>query len=120
MSDTAASTAATAQRGAEAAASSGATRWVQLVFGVICMMAISSPQYVWTLFTKPMSAKLGVSLAELQVTFSILIVLQTFLSRCKGSWLIDSALDACWPLGRHLPVRAGYWRPAQKVCPRCI
>ena len=66
------------------AVTAGATRWVQLVFGVICMMAISSPQYVWTLFTKPMSAKLGVSLAELQVTFSILIVLQTFLSPVQG------------------------------------
>jgi len=54
------------------------------VVGVVCMMAISSPQYVWTLFTKPISAKLGVSLAELQVTFSILIVLQTFLSPLQG------------------------------------
>jgi oxalate/formate antiporter len=62
----------------------GSTRWVQLVFGLICMMAISSPQYVWTLFTKPISAKLGVSLAELQVTFSLLIVLQTFLSPLQG------------------------------------
>jgi oxalate/formate antiporter len=48
------------------------------------MMAISSPQYVWTLFTKPISAKLGVNLPELQVTFSLLIVLQTFLSPLQG------------------------------------
>jgi uncharacterized membrane protein YqjE len=26
-------------------------RWNQLILGVIAMMAISSPQYVWTLFT---------------------------------------------------------------------
>ncbi len=83
-SETAASTAATAQRGAAAVVPAASTRWVQLVVGVICMMAISSPQYVWTLFTKPISAKLGVSLAELQVTFSILIVLQTFLSPLQG------------------------------------
>ncbi|OZI37406.1 oxalate/formate MFS antiporter [Bordetella genomosp. 10] len=64
------------------------SRWTQLVLGLVCMMAISSPQYVWTLFTKPLSAKLGVPLSELQVTFSLLIVLQTFFSPFQGS-LID-------------------------------
>lgn len=83
-SETAARVAATVQHGEQTAVSSGSTRWAQLVVGVVCMMAISSPQYVWTLFTKPISAKLGVSLAELQVTFSILIVLQTFLSPLQG------------------------------------
>jgi OFA family oxalate/formate antiporter-like MFS transporter len=59
-------------------------RWAQLVLGVICMMSISSTQYVWTLFTKPLGAALGVKLAELQVTFSILIVIQTFFSPFQG------------------------------------
>jgi oxalate/formate antiporter len=63
-------------------------RWTQLLLGLVCMMAISSPQYVWTLFTKPLAAKLGVPLSELQVTFSLLIVLQTFFSPFQGS-LID-------------------------------
>lgn len=52
------------------------------------MMAISSPQYVWALFTKPLLGQLGVSLAQLQVTFSILIVLQTFFSPFQG-FLVD-------------------------------
>ncbi len=30
-------------------------RWNQLLLGVIAMMAISSPQYVWTLFTGPLN-----------------------------------------------------------------
>jgi MFS transporter, OFA family, oxalate/formate antiporter len=63
-------------------------RWVQLVAGLVCMMAISSPQYVWTLFTKPLTVAYGVPLSTLQVTFSILIVLQTFLSPFQG-WLVD-------------------------------
>lgn len=63
-------------------------RWVQLLLGLICMMAISSPQYVWTLLTKPLAAKLGVPLPELQITFSLLIVLQTFFSPFQGR-LID-------------------------------
>ncbi|CAG2128176.1 oxalate/formate MFS antiporter [Cupriavidus plantarum] len=61
------------------------TRWIQLLLGLACMMAISSPQYVWTLFTKPLSAKLGVPLSELQITFSMLIVLQTFFSPFQGA-----------------------------------
>lgn len=60
-------------------------RWFQLFIGLVCMMAISSPQYVWTLFTKPLTAKLGVPLSELQITFSMLIVLQTFFSPFQGS-----------------------------------
>jgi OFA family oxalate/formate antiporter-like MFS transporter len=64
------------------------TRWLQLVLGLVCMMAVSSPQYVWTLFTKPIMANLGVTLPEVQVTFSILIVLQTFFSPFQG-YLVD-------------------------------
>jgi len=60
------------------------SRWTQLVLGVLCMMSISSPQYVWALFTKPLGSQLGVSLTELQITFSILIVLQTFFSPFQG------------------------------------
>ncbi len=59
-------------------------KWRQLVLGLICMAAISSPQYVWTLLTKPLAARLGVGLPELQVTFSLLIILQTFFSPFQG------------------------------------
>ena len=70
------------------AATQDATRWGQLGLGLVCMMAISSPQYVWTLFTKPLGTALGVQPASLQVTFSLLIVLQTFFSPFQG-WLVD-------------------------------
>lgn len=63
-------------------------RWTQLLLGLICMATISSPQYVWTLLTKSLSAKLGVDLPALQVTFSLLIILQTFFSPFQGK-LID-------------------------------
>src|ERR1700710_3149632 len=66
----------------------GLTRWVQLLLGLVCMMAISSPQYVWTLFTHPWRAALGVAPASIQVTFSLLVVLQTFFSPVQGT-LID-------------------------------
>ena len=62
---------------------------MQLFLGLVCMMAISSPQYVWTLFTKPLMTQLGVSLTRVQITFSIFIVLQTFLSPLQG-YLIET------------------------------
>jgi OFA family oxalate/formate antiporter-like MFS transporter len=70
------------------ATSAASTRWVQLVLGVIAMMSISSPQYVWTLFTKSFQDGLGATLADIQWTFSILIILQTWLSPLQG-YLVD-------------------------------
>jgi oxalate/formate antiporter len=64
------------------------TRWIQLVLGLIAMMSISSPQYVWTLFTKSFQDGLGSTLADIQWTFSILIILQTWLSPIQG-YLVD-------------------------------
>lgn len=66
----------------------GNARWIQLVLGIIAMMAISSPQYVWTLFVKSFQTTTGATLPAIQITFSLLIVLQTFFSPLQG-WLID-------------------------------
>src|SRR5215468_8231213 len=67
---------------------SQSNRWTQLLLGLVAMMAISSPQYVWTLFTGPLNQKLGTTLAELQFTFSLLIILQTFFSPFQA-FLVD-------------------------------
>jgi MFS transporter, OFA family, oxalate/formate antiporter len=64
------------------------TRWCQLAFGTVCAMVASNPQYIWTLLTHPLVTKLGVSLPTLQITFSLVIVLQTFLAPLEG-WLIE-------------------------------
>ena len=74
--------------GVSSAQSATTTRWVQLLLGLIAMMSISSPQYGWTFFTKSLQESLGVQLSTLQVTFTILIVLQTFLSPIQG-YLVD-------------------------------
>ncbi len=66
----------------------GNARWIQLVLGLIAMMAISSPQYVWTLFVKSFQTTTGAALPAIQITFSLLIVLQTFFSPLQG-YLID-------------------------------
>src|ERR1700750_3334195 len=64
------------------------SRWLQLLLGLIAMLAISSPQYVWTLFVKPFQTATGGTLPAFQVTFSLLVVLQTFLSPLQG-WLVE-------------------------------
>ncbi len=66
----------------------GTRRWPQLALGILVMMAISSPQYVWTLFVKPFQAATHASLPAVQVTFTVLVVLQTFFSPVQG-YLID-------------------------------
>ena len=67
------------------AAAVAASRWTQLVLGVAAMVTIAGPQDVWTLFTGPLTQAQGTSLAQLQVTFSVLIVVQTFLSPAQGA-----------------------------------
>jgi MFS transporter, OFA family, oxalate/formate antiporter len=63
-------------------------RSVQLVLGLVAMMSISSPQYVWTLFVKPFQTTTGATLPAIQVTFSLLVILQTWLSPIQG-WLVE-------------------------------
>lgn len=55
-------------------------RWWQLAYGFVAMMSVSSPQFVWTLFVGPIGKMLGENLAALQVTFLLLIVVQTVFS----------------------------------------
>ena len=69
-------------------AASQPNRWNQLILGIVAMMAISSPQYVWTLFTGPLNQKLGTTLAEVQWTVSLLVILQTWFSPFQA-YLVD-------------------------------
>jgi len=64
------------------------SRWWQLGLGLLVMVSISSPQYTWALFTNPLTKAYGVPLSTLQVTFTLLIVFQTFLSPFQA-FLVD-------------------------------
>jgi MFS transporter, OFA family, oxalate/formate antiporter len=63
-------------------------RWIQLVAGIVAMMAIANLQYAWTLFTKPIQAHLHVSLQAVQVTFFLFVALETWLVPFEG-FLVD-------------------------------
>jgi len=63
-------------------------RWIQLIAGIVAMMAIANLQYAWTLFTKPIQTHLHVSLVAVQWTFTLFIALETWLVPFEG-YLVD-------------------------------
>jgi len=67
---------------------SEATRWSQLVFGIICMVMIANLQYGWTLFVGPIDQKYHWGRASIQVAFSIFVLAETWLVPIEG-YLID-------------------------------
>ncbi|MBV8169611.1 MAG: MFS transporter, partial [Alphaproteobacteria bacterium] len=65
-----------------------AKRWLQLLFGIVCMSMIANLQYGWTLFVTPMEAKHGWSRADIQVAFTLFVLLETWLVPIEG-WFVD-------------------------------
>jgi OFA family oxalate/formate antiporter-like MFS transporter len=64
---------------------SSANRWNQLILGIICMASVANLQYGWTLFVLPIQHQWGWSKAEIQVAFSIFILLETWLVPFEGA-----------------------------------
>jgi len=77
---------ATTQR--TTATASEATRWGQLIFGIICMVMIANLQYGWTLFVGPIDQKYHWGRAAIQVAFTIFVLTETWLVPIEG-YLID-------------------------------
>jgi OFA family oxalate/formate antiporter-like MFS transporter len=70
------------------ARASEATRWGQLVFGIVCMVMIANLQYGWTLFVNPIDQKYHWGRAAIQVAFTIFVLTETWLVPIEG-YLID-------------------------------
>ena len=70
------------------AGASEATRWGQLIFGIICMVMIANLQYGWTLFVNPIDQKHHWGRAAIQVAFTIFVLTETWLVPLEG-YLID-------------------------------
>jgi len=70
-------------------ASVNATRWVQLISVIACMVLIANLQYGWTLFVNPLNKAHGWSIGSIQLAFSIFIALETWLTPIEG-WIVDS------------------------------
>src|SRR3954463_8881684 len=70
------------------ATASEATRWGQLIFGIICMVMIANLQYGWTLFVGPIDQKYHWGRAAIQVAFTIFVLTETWLVPIEG-YLVD-------------------------------
>ena len=62
-------------------------RWWQLVVGVICMIATANIQYAWTLFVPEIQETFGWKRAEIQITFTIFVLVQTWLAPIEGYFI---------------------------------
>jgi OFA family oxalate/formate antiporter-like MFS transporter len=74
-------------------------RWVILFFSVLSMVAVANFQYGWTLFVAPLQQHLKQTAALIQVTFTVFVLLETWLVPFEG-WLVDK-------FGPRLLVMAG-------------
>src|SRR3954452_8584788 len=74
-------------------------RWLILFFSVLSMVAVANFQYGWTLFVPPLQKHLHAEQAAVQVTFTVFVLLETWLVPFEG-WLVDK-------FGPRLLVMAG-------------
>lgn len=74
-------------------------RWLILAASVISMIAVANFQYGWTLFVQPLQKHLKADAAVIQITFTIFVLLETWLVPFEGR-LVDK-------FGPRLMVMAG-------------
>src|SRR5450759_377521 len=63
-------------------------RWLILAASVLSMVAVANFQYGWTLFVSPLQKQLKAEQALIQVTFTVFVLLETWLVPFEG-WLVD-------------------------------
>jgi OFA family oxalate/formate antiporter-like MFS transporter len=68
-------------------ATSDKTRWIQLIVGVVCMIATANIQYAWTLFVPEIQDKFGWARAEIQIAFTLFVLVQTWLAPIEGHFI---------------------------------
>jgi MFS transporter, OFA family, oxalate/formate antiporter len=69
-------------------ASATGWRWVQLLLGVVCMVAAANIQYGWTLFVPEIEKTFKWKVSDIQWAFTIFVIVQTWLTPFEG-YLID-------------------------------
>src|SRR5438874_7941422 len=78
----------TASRPAAGSRASASARWVQLVLGIVGMVAIANLQYGWTLFVNPIDSRFHWGKAAIQVAFTVFVLAETWLVPFEG-YLVD-------------------------------
>src|SRR5213594_4385858 len=78
----------TAAKPAAESRASASARWVQLVLGIVGMVAIANLQYGWTLFVNPIDSRFHWGKAAIQVAFTLFVLAETWLVPFEG-YLVD-------------------------------
>ena len=63
-------------------------RWLILLFSIVSMVAVANLQYGWTFFVPSIVKQFGSTVALVQVTFTIFVLLETWLVPFEG-YLVD-------------------------------
>lgn len=63
-------------------------RWLILLASIVSMVAVANFQYGWTLFVLPLQKHLNQTTALISVTFTVFVLLETWLVPFEG-WLVD-------------------------------
>lgn len=59
-------------------------RWIQLLAGILSLVAIANFQYAWTFFVLPLHERHGWTRSSIQVAFSLFLLAQTWLVPVEG------------------------------------
>ena len=62
--------------------------WLQLAVGLVAMASVANLQYGWTLFVSPIDAKYSWGRAEIQVAFTLFVLIETWLIPVE-TWFVD-------------------------------
>src|SRR5262245_44550501 len=62
--------------------------WLQLAVGVIAMASVANLQYGWTLFVSPIDAKYHWGRPEIQIAFTLFVLIETWLIPIEA-YLVD-------------------------------
>lgn len=60
-------------------------RYVQLIIGILCMVAVANIQYSWTMFVPEIQKTYGWSRASIQTSFTIFVLIQTWATPILGA-----------------------------------
>jgi MFS transporter, OFA family, oxalate/formate antiporter len=63
-------------------------RWLQLVVGIVAMVAIANLQYGWALFVIPIDRQYHWGTAAIQVAFTLFVLTETWLVPFEA-YLVD-------------------------------
>src|SRR3989442_8448018 len=62
-------------------------RWLQLIVGIVGMVAIANLQYGWTLFVTPIDNQFHWGKTAIQVAFSLFVLAETWLGSFEAYFL---------------------------------